>query len=200
MLQLNSGRDVAQRSCALRSDSKNYRQAIDAFAQRKLRAWLWKYSRRWAALDGLQHDAFKDLLELNAKSVRIHNLDAFVRRVCARRAGDWIRDLRLMAFLETRREGQGARTPTSPEHGAYLAQLLEWVLKAANLLPPVQRQVFLMCDLLGHSTAAVAAERGREESSVKRSLYDARQSLRRELRVFLNDEHLSLVEHFGLEE
>jgi RNA polymerase sigma factor (sigma-70 family) len=176
------------------------RQAIDDFAQRKLRAWLWRYSRRWAALDGLQHDACKDLLELNAKSVRIHNLDAFVRRVCARRASEWIRDLRYMAFLETRRITRGERAPASPEHGAYLAQLFEWVIEAANLLPPVQRQVFLMCDLLGHSTAAVAEERGREESTVKRSLYDARQSVRRRLREWFGEEYWAVAARFGFEE
>ena len=185
---------------SLLTNSNEYRQAIQGFERRKLRAWLWKYSRRWGALDGLLQESFKALLEPDATPVRIRDLDAFVRRVCARCANVWLKKLRHMAVLESRRDARGARNPTSPEHGVKLLQGLECVLKMANQLPRVQRQVYLLCDVVGYSTADVARKRGRRQATVKRTLYDARQSMRRKLRESLGDEQPSILAHFGLED
>lgn len=185
----------------MRSDSKEYVDAIIAFERRKKRAWLWKYCRRWKLLEDLEQESYAALFELTKKSLRIRNLNALVRRVCARCASTAIQKLRERAIVEHRASLQAKANVSSPEHRAKLLQGIAWVLNGAAQLPPSQRYVFLKCAVEGCFVEDVAKDRGCAIATVRRTLYNARQSLRKKIRESsLDGEERSVLSHFGLED
>jgi DNA-directed RNA polymerase specialized sigma24 family protein len=157
----------------LRSDTEEYLTAVKSVDGHKMRAWLWRYCRRYAVLKDLQQDAYEDLVRCHGKSLSIPDFDAHVRRICMRRGAAWVQQVRQLTALQAKVDVQAPPGEDALEREVGLA----WVLKRALRLPRVQRSVFLKHAVWGYTPREIARTGRRAETTVRRTLHDARQSL-----------------------
>jgi len=95
-----------------------------------------------------------------------------------RTAARWRRALGRLAFEE--RLG-----PRGPEHDTYRRELAQRMAVALDLLPPAQREAFVLCEVEELSSAQAASLADIPEATVRTRLFHAR----RRLRALLNEDH-----------
>ena len=164
------------------------RVAFDKLVRRYLRPALavaWEFTESRDDAEDVVQDAFHRAL---------HNLDSYDAR----------RPFRPWFFTIVRNAGRNAAAwrnrwsfeplddalpsePCSPLSAVERREVREWIGAGLELLPPMQRTCFRLCDLEGFSAAEVSEMLELEESTVRVHRFRARRGLREALRP-LRDE------------
>jgi RNA polymerase sigma factor (sigma-70 family) len=160
-----------------------FRQQVTAFDQAKLRSWLLKYCRHHdgAMYEDLKQNVYAKLMTAKLNQVsEIRDLDRFIYGVCRNVGVDWLREKQKRARLDDTvkqlPEPASQRTPenTAIEKEQRLA--VEWAIAQ---LPTRQREIYRLYQVHGHDMESIAREANCKVSTIRRTLYDAINNVRK---------------------
>ena len=166
-----------------------FRQRIAVFDEDKIKWWLWKNCRRHGVvLEDLTQEVCTRLIAMATDTERvlqIRDLDRYVYGLCWNVAMDRLRDMQKSARMAATVGSLPGRATRTPETLVMLEQdlkrLQEQHQDAVNKLPKRQRQIYLMHHVEGYSIKLIATKTGLCIGTVKRTLYDAMRSVRRNM-------------------
>jgi RNA polymerase sigma factor (sigma-70 family) len=166
-----------------------FRQRIAVFDENKIKWWLWKHCRRrGVVLEDLTQEVCARLIAMATdpeRVLQIRDLDKYVYGLCWNVAMDRLREMQKserMAATVRSFPGRATRTPeTLMMLEQDLKRLQEQHQDAVDELPKRQRQIYLMHHVEGYSIKLIATTTGLRIGTVKRTLYDAMRSVRRNM-------------------
>lgn len=157
---------------------KEYHHALLNFDAGTMQGWVSRYCRDRDAAPEVLQDVYLELLQANLAQVQgIRDFGRYLHGVCKHIGVNYARNRRKAARLMSGLESLPQPVASTPEVAVNLIQALAFLNNAIRALSIRRRRVFVLRHVFGYSTRETAAIRNRDESTIGRTLCDARHAI-----------------------